>query len=203
MLFHYFFCLAVVCSGAVKRKVKRSAKVPRITVAATELRVDDQPFHMKGACWDGTGPAEAARDSEEMVNSGINTILPEEPILDKAVLDAFWQQGLRVLSPLKVGVSLDEASAMISSVKQHPAILMWTVVSDLDSEVSGPSFQQARDRVAALVSLAKRTDRFHPVSVALGGLPDARTMESLEQVDMWGVNVCADGKLFREATSDA
>lgn len=168
-----------------------------ITVSTSGVLINREPFHMKGDCWNGTSVDEAVADSEAMESAGINTILPATLITDKAVLDAFLQRGIRILSPLEAELPLHRVSEVVSTLRHHPAILMWTVVSDLDSDDRSAFLGQDRARVAARVDLAKRLDFYHPVSVALGGLPDAGTMQVLEQVDMWGVNVCADGKPFK------
>jgi len=184
--------------------MEASANQTRATITSSgELLVNGAPLHMKGICWSpvakgNTYPAGldfagfAASDADLMKRAGINVVRGYEPITDRQVLDTFLSNGIYVVNSAYSwgGASVQSAVDVVNAVKDHPAIIMWTVGNEWNYNglYYGMSFRDARQRVADVVAAIKAADPYHPVSTIYGELPDRRTLNILDQVDVWAIN---------------
>eukprot|EP00418_Pyrodinium_bahamense_P044377 CAMPEP_0179209632 /NCGR_PEP_ID=MMETSP0796-20121207/104551_1 /TAXON_ID=73915 /ORGANISM="Pyrodinium bahamense, Strain pbaha01" /LENGTH=513 /DNA_ID=CAMNT_0020914591 /DNA_START=56 /DNA_END=1597 /DNA_ORIENTATION=- len=178
----------------------------RIEVRGRQLLADGRPLHLKGVAWNpvpkGSSRVDFAgfveQDAELMAQAGINAVRTYSHIGDTAVLDALWARGIWVIDSVynyggeDIG---DEANGVVASrvreVKDHPAILMWTIGNEwnyngLYVDMGGSA---ARARVAAVARIVKRNDGAHPVASIYGEVPGEDVIDGLADIDVWGVNV--------------
>jgi len=128
-----------------------------------------------------------------MKDAGINVVRVYDPITDKSVLDALWRRGIYVVMNVYAwgGHPVSRATNAVKALRNHPAILMWEVGNEwnFNGLYHGMSLADARSRVAEVVRAVKQHDRNHPVATVYGQLPDADTLNALQDVDIWGFNV--------------
>jgi len=179
------------------------------------IYVDGSPLHMKGVNWNPvpsgkTHPSgiefleHVEMDARLMAEAGINVIRTYEPITDLAVLDELWKNGIQVINTVYSNSekSLDTAAQEVNLVKHHPAILMWAVGNEwnyngcyqqLDQYSCGQKLNEAAKRI-------KQLDTNHLVASVYGEVPPVDVIQSLDAVDVWGINYYDElsfGDLFK------
>jgi exo-beta-1,3-glucanase (GH17 family) len=168
-----------------------------------ELRVDGEPFYLRGVCYnpvprgathpDGVDFAGlSASDIPLMQQAGINVIRTYVPLVDRAVLDALYAAGIRVINGIFVadGATAD-AVALARSLKDHPAILLWSLGNEWNYNglYANLSLDDARARIAEVAAALRAEDPDHPIATVYGELPSADTVAALSDIDVWGLNV--------------
>jgi hypothetical protein len=180
-----------------------AATAHAVTIEDGQLRVDGEPFFIRGVCWnpvpkggvhpndlDFTGFVE--QDAALMKAAGINAVRTYETITDLAVLDALHAAGIYVLNAAYAwgGDPPSVVDAKISAVKDHPAILMWVLGNEWNYNglyvgMSHPdalaALNEAAERIAAI-------DDQHPIATVYGEIPSAQTVQAMPRVDVWGIN---------------
>jgi exo-beta-1,3-glucanase (GH17 family) len=132
--------------------------------------------------------------------AGFNAIRTYRPIVDPNVLDVFQSAGIYVVNSVYSwgGAEVSSAVEVVNAVKDHPAILMWTVGNEWNYNnlyQEGSSYEQARARVNEVAAAIKAADPDHPVATIYGdpsGL-SAETIASMSAIDLWGLNVYRGG----------
>lgn len=175
-----------------------------VTLQGRQLVIDGRPFHMKGVNWNpvpqgGVHPQNidfagyVAQDGDLMAEAGINVVRTYEAITDTAVLDALWARGIYVITTVYAwgGSPVEHVDGAINATKDHPAVLMWAVGNEWNYNglYNGMSFDDARDRVRAVIQRVKRLDPTRPVTTIYGEMPSPDVIASLPEVDVWGLNV--------------
>jgi hypothetical protein len=174
----------------------------QITVDGRRLLVDGVPLELHGVCWNPVArgkspPADytgfAAQDIALMRAAGINAIKTYDVITDRGVLDQLADAGIWVLMTVYAygGDAEDVATQRADPIKDHPAILMWLVGNEWNYNglYTGVAFNDARDRLQRIAAALHQLDPGRPVATVYGELPDAATVTSMPDVDVWGLNI--------------
>eukprot|EP00930_Biecheleria_cincta_P101326 TRINITY_DN92967_c0_g1_i1.p1 TRINITY_DN92967_c0_g1~~TRINITY_DN92967_c0_g1_i1.p1 ORF type:complete len:352 (-),score=51.41 TRINITY_DN92967_c0_g1_i1:5-1060(-) len=167
------------------------------------LIVNGAAMHLKGANWNPV-PKGAANepdfkqfadiDSALMSMAGINVIKTYQCITDHSVLDIFWARGIQVLQGVysNANTPFEVIPSCISSVKDHPAVLMWVVGNEWNFNhcYAGLSFERCQEVIMNAVKLVRQHDRSHPVASVYGEkLPWQVFNYFRDAVDIWGINM--------------
>lgn len=177
---------------------------PGVTISGRQLRVNGAPFHIQGVCWNpvprgGTHPtdldyaAAAPLDIPLMAAAGINAVRTYEPLTDRAVLDALFAAGIRVLNTVYPygGAPPSRAGELANTIKDHPAILLWVVGNEWNYNglYVGLDHAAALTQINAAAAAIRAVDDTHPISTVYGELPSADTLAAMPDIDIWGLNV--------------
>jgi len=187
-------------------------------VSGRQLIIDGRPLHLKGVAWNpvkkgGGHPwgldmrGSVNQDADMMQKAGINVIRTYHPITDRAVLDAFWSRGIWVVNSVynygKTGLA--EVADIVNAVKDHPAILMWTIGNEWNYNglYVDMSFDDCVARIDQVAKVVKQHDTMHPVATIYGGLKRlGDAMRVLDRtVDLIGLNIYSGrgfGNLFND-----
>jgi beta-galactosidase/beta-glucuronidase len=176
----------------------------RVTTNERKLYVNNEPYLIKGICYNPVQKGERQRsfqnltnDLELMKEAGINTIRVYSPINEKAILDEINEAGIKVI--LGFGYNQNGNFDILSgsfidyikTYKDHGAILFWELGNEynyhpewFEGEIE--NWYSAMNEAAALIH---KTDPDHPVATAHGELPDAKARSMSPNIDIWGMNV--------------
>jgi len=173
----------------------------RIEVRGRQVLVDGVPVHLKGVAWNPV-PRGSSRvdfrgyveqDAALMKQAGINAVRTYSHISDRFVLDTLWVHGIWVLDSVYNygGDSTGRVAAKVNGVKDHPAILMWTIGNEWNYNGLYVHMGKgsSRARVADVARIVKANDRTRPVASIYGEVPSTNTINSLPDIDVWGINV--------------
>ena len=158
---------------------------------------------LRGVCWNpvpvgATHPEGldytgfAAVDIPLMQSAGFNVVRTYEPLTDRAVLDALWAAGIRVIDSVYPWGGSDPSvvTERVRAVKDHPAILYYSLGNEWN--YNGLYVGLAHDDALALINeaarLVKLEDGAHPVMTIYGELPSAETITRMPDIDVWGIN---------------
>jgi len=173
----------------------------RIEIRGRQVLVDGVPLHLKGVAWNpvprGSSKVDfreyVERDSALMAQAGINAVRTYSHIGDRSVLDTLWARGIWVLDSVynSGGGDPARAAARVREVIDHPAILMWTIGNEWNYNglYVGMSSGSSISTVAAVARVVKASDASRPVASIYGEVPSQHTIDSLGDIDVWGVNV--------------
>lgn len=164
----------------------------------------DGLYPIKGVCYHPVAIGEETRsfgslaqDLALMREMGVNTIRVYEPIAEEAVLDAIAAAGLRVIAgfgynqggfyDLLSGTYLD----YVRKFRSHPAILFWELGNEYNyhPEWFGGSMDTWYETLREAAAAIHAEDPGHPVATAHGEVPTAELVETLADIDIWGLNV--------------
>jgi hypothetical protein len=193
-----------------------------VQISGRQLLVNGQAFHIKGMNWNpipwnGSHPQDLdyegfiSQDGELMARADVNTIRTYEPLTNLEVLDKLWDYGIWVMNTVYPNGAADPQTAVdvVNQVKDHPAILMWVIGNEWNYNglYARMTKGQSIERINTVAKLVKEADPAHPVSSIYGGIPSKWTINSMPDVDIWGLNVYSGasfGGLFRnwETRSD-
>lgn len=177
---------------------------PRTWVEGSQLHTTDGPYVIKGVCYHPVAKGEIQRrfdqletDLRLMQEMGANTLRVYEPIESVEVLNSIYAAGLKVIIgfgynqngkyDMQSGTYLD----YVNQFKSHPAILLW----ELGNEYNYHPEWFGGDINAWYAALREATDRIHkadpshPVSTAHGEVPDSTLVGTLDNIDLWGLNI--------------
>jgi len=176
----------------------------RIEVRGRQLLVDGKPLHLKGVAWNpipkgGRHPANldfagnVERDAEMMQQAGINAVRTYEPITERAVLDALWARGIWVVNSVYSWGKAppDSVIKIVDAVKDHPAILMWTIGNEWNYNglYVGMNRAQCLARIGEIARLVRQADSAHPIASIYGGLGQLDdAIARLPEIDVWAIN---------------
>lgn len=205
-------------AGVVPRVVSGPTKV---TTNGRQLLVNDEPFYIKGVCWNPVGiggnhPEDlnwkgfVDQDAKLMREAGINAVRTYEGLIDLDVLDILYENGIYVLNNIYgyYATPLADIGRVINATKDHPAILMWSVGNEwnynkLYSEGSGSvlTYNETRDRLIEAIDIAKELDPNHLVTTIYGEVPftdkqGTDSYEVMDRVDVWALNVYRGAEWF-------
>lgn len=191
--------------AAEEASEERRSRREDIRISGRQLLVNGKPFHMKGVNWNPVPKGErpprglqwqryVQQDSAMMADAGINVVRTYEPITDRGVLDVLWSHGIRVASTVYSYGGHDPWSVAnhVNAVKDHPAILMWVLGNEWNYNFlykQSLSFGDAVSRVKDAARIVKQHDTSHPVATIYGELPSNHVLQSLPEIDIWGMNV--------------
>ncbi|CAE7681376.1 lacZ [Symbiodinium sp. CCMP2456] len=176
----------------------------RIQVVGKQLLVDGKPLHLKGVAWNpvpkgGRHPQDldfarfVEEDSQIMQSMGINAVRTYEPITDTWILDTLWRRGIWVVNSVYNwgGASARDAANPVKAVKDHPAILMWSIGNEWNYNglYVGSSFFDCIAKIRDVAKVVREFDTSHPISSIYGdtGKLD-QAAQALPEIDVWGIN---------------
>ncbi|CAE7197039.1 GUSB [Symbiodinium natans] len=176
----------------------------RIQVVGNQLLVDGKPLHLKGVAWNpvpkgGRHPQDldfarfVEEDSQIMQSMGINAVRTYEPITEKWILDTLWRRGIWVVNSVYNwgGAAANSAADPVKAVKDHPAILMWSIGNEWNYNglYVGMSFFDCIAKIRDVAEVVRQLDTDHPISSIYGdtGKLD-QASEALPEIDVWGIN---------------
>jgi len=183
----------------------------RIEIRGRQILVGGQPLHLKGVCWNpvpkGGRRADFSRyvdrDAELMAAAGINAVRTYGAIMDTRVLDKLWAKGIWVINSVYNSGSRRTIHRKVAAVKDHPAILMWTVGNEWNYNGLYMKWSRSRSmaRVGEVARIIKSIDAAHPVASIYGEAPPRDVVDGLPEIDVWGMNVYS-GLSFRRTIDD-
>ena len=132
-----------------------------------------------------------------MVEAGINTIRVYSPIDDLEILDKIDKAGLKII----IGFGYNQNgyydilsgsfTQYIEKYKNHNSILFWELGNEynyhpewFENDIS--NWYTALNTAAGKIH---EIDKSKPVSTAHGEIPDNLAISSLQNIDVWGLNV--------------
>jgi len=173
----------------------------RVEIRGRQVLVGGRAIHLKGVCWNpaprGARSADfrraVDRDSELMAAAGINAVRTYGAITDREVLDKLHAKGIWVINSVynNGGGSPRRVVRKVAAVKDHPAILMWSVGNEWNYNglYRKWSISRSMARVKEVARIIKSIDNTHPVASIYGGAPSRRVINGLPEIDAWGMNV--------------
>jgi beta-galactosidase/beta-glucuronidase len=151
------------------------------------------------------------KDSKLMEEAGINVVRTYEPITDTNVLDILYSHGIYVINSIYSwgGVNpndesiKEELTDKINAVKNHPAILMWSIGNEWNYNglYTGLDTETSKNYIEAVAKIIEANDANHPIATIYGEIPTVDTVESMSYIDVWGLNMYR-GIDFGDAFSD-
>ena len=187
-----------------------------VSVDGRAILVNGAPLHMRGVCWNPVGkgkthPADldyagfAPRDIPLMQAIGVNVVRTYEPITERSVLDQLQGAGIFLLNTVYPygGAAAEAAVPLVEAVKDHPAILMWVIGNEWNYNglYADLPLNDSIARIGEVARLIRASDGTRPIASVYGELPSRETVESLPEVDVWGINAYRDisfGNLFSD-----
>ncbi|WP_245263419.1 glycoside hydrolase family 2 TIM barrel-domain containing protein [Azorhizobium doebereinerae] len=195
---------AALAMGAAGAGLAAPAAATGVSVRGTDILVDGKPFAVNGA---------SGRDRlAELKGIGAKVIRTygEEPgeILDAAqraglkVIVGFWMEhprrGFDYGNPGAVQVQLDALQKMVERYRTHPALLMWGIGNEVETELSPAQSEAVWSGIEQAARLTKSLDPDHPVMAVLadaGQEKVAALKRAAPSVDVLGLNAYGDSLL--------
>jgi len=104
---------------------------------------------------------------------------------------------------------VDQVRGRVDAVKDHPAILMWSLGNEWNYNgcYTGLSVDDCAALIGEAARMIKERDPAHPVATVYGNAPPQHLVQRLADVDIWGINYYEEltfSDLFKtwEATSE-
>ncbi|MGU3496985.1 glycoside hydrolase family 2 TIM barrel-domain containing protein [Xanthobacteraceae bacterium A53D] len=180
------------------------AQATAVTVRGTEILVDGKPFSADGA-------AGAGRLSElKGIGANVLRTYGEEPgeILDAAqraglkVIVGFWlehpRRGFDYTNRPTVEAQLAQLRLMVERYRTHPALLMWGVGNEVETELSPAQAEAVWAGIEEAAKLTKSLDPDHPTMAVVadtGNDKVAALKAAAPSVDVLGINAYGDSLL--------
>ena len=176
----------------------------RTWVEDGQLRTNEGPYFIKGVCYHPVAKGEVQRsfdqldkDLQLMHEMGANTIRVYEPIESADVLNRIHAAGLRVIIGFgynqngKYDVQSGTYLDYVNQFKSHPAILLWELGNEYNyhPEWFGGEIGVWYGTLREAIDRIHQSDPNHPVSTAHGEVPDSILVRTLDNIDLWGLNV--------------
>ncbi len=176
-----------------------AAHAAEVTVRGHDILVDGKPFGLRGAS--GTVRLDV------LAGLGANTIrtygAEEAAVLDEAqkhglkVILGFWlehpRRGVSYRDPAFVRRQLDQLRGFVERYRDHPALLMWGLGNEVESELADDA--QVWPGIEEAAKLVKQLDRKHPTLAVLaeaGNNKVAKLKAAAPSIDVLGVNSYGD-----------
>lgn len=172
-----------------------------VLISGHRIYVDNEPFFIQGVCWNpvniGSTNADFDGNVEEdarlMREAGINVIRTYGPITDIGVLDTLYENGIYVINSVYNygGNSANSVIGIVNAVKDHPAILMWSIGNEWNYNqlYSDMTNEEALERLNEVAAILQDIDPYHPVATIYGHIPPTNIMNQMPDIDIWGINV--------------
>ena len=174
------------------------------TIDGTNLYRNGEVFFIQGICWNpvpigGNHPRDldfegtVEVDAQLMADIGINVVRTYEPITDTDVLDVFYSHDIYVINTVYSygGSTIQSAVNHVNNLKDHPAILMWAIGNEWNYNglYADLSLTQSKDKINAVAAAIRKADPTHPITTIYGYLPSSNTVQTMPDIDIWGLNV--------------
>jgi hypothetical protein len=177
-----------------------------VTLVENQLFVNGKLYDIRGICWSpcGIGDNFGNKFSDwyeidllMIAEMNANTIRTYVPIKDVNILDAIYQNGLRIIMGFTAADTIQDLT-YINRYKNHDAILMWCFGNEFNyhPEWFGGDVQNWYRKLNNLAEKVSKIDTNHPVTTAHGELPDSVALTMCPNVQLWGVNTYRWDNLF-------
>ena len=126
-----------------------------------------------------------------MKEAGINIVRTYSTITSAEVLNIFVDNGIRVMNPINPVNSRDDNQRIVLSLKDHSGIFMWALGNEWNYNkcYAGISEEDCANKIRQTSSAIKAVDSNHPVTTIYGELPKKRLIDSMPDIDVWGLNI--------------
>ena len=175
-----------------------------ISISERSILINNENYFIKGVCYHPVPKGSLERnfnnidkDLSLMVEAGINTIRVYSPIDDLEILDKIDKAGLKII----IGFGYNQNgyydilsgsfTQYIEKYKNHNSILFWELGNEynyhpewFENDIS--NWYKALNTAAGKIH---EIDKSKPVSTAHGEIPDNLAISSLQNIDVWGLNV--------------
>lgn len=166
-----------------------------VRVAGERLLVDGKPFPVRGAA--GTARLDVLKGLGATVvrtyGEAPDAVLAEAQKLGLKVIVGFWlehpRRGFDYRDPKQAGAQLEELAAFVRKYRDHPALLMWGLGNEVESEL--PDDSAVWPGIGQAAKLVRGLDPNHPIMAVLaeaGGTKIAQLMKAAPDIDVLGVN---------------
>ncbi len=157
--------------------------------------VDGRPFQVRGAA--GTVRLDvlkgAGANTIRTYGEAPDAVLAEAQRLGLRVIVGFWlehpRRGFDYRDPRQAQEQLDALAAFVRKYRHHPALLMWGLGNEVESELTDDS--AVWPGIGQAAKLVRELDPKHPIMAVLaeaGGTKIARLIKAAPDVDVLGVN---------------
>ena len=176
-----------------------------VSISNRVILVNGEPFLIKGVCWNpvpkgSTSPdgldyaGYADQDIALMKAAGFNVVRTYETITDTTVLDKLYANGIYILNSVYTyyGSTVASAVSKVSTLKDHPAILMWVIGNEWNYNnfyyYDSTTFANCITRLQDVSKAVRAVDSSRPIASVYGGTPSAYLVSIATNVDIWGIN---------------
>jgi hypothetical protein len=174
----------------------------KISINGRKLLVNNVPFHIQGVDWNPVAKggdyrnvdfvAFADQDIALMKEMGINVVRTYVPLTNIAVLNKLSNAGIYVVNSVYAygGDTVESVQQLIAPIQNHPAILMWLVGSDWNTNGMYADFNpaQAQARVSEVAAFIKTLDPNHLIATVYDGVPNSATVNAMPNINVWGLS---------------
>ena len=175
-----------------------------ISIYERSVLINNENYFIKGVCYHPVTKGSLERnfnnidkDLSLMVEAGINTIRVYSPIDDLEILDKIDKAGLKII----IGFGYNQNGyydilsgsfiQYIEKYKNHNSILFWELGNEYNYHPEW--FENNISNWYTVLNTAAgkihEIDKSKPVSTAHGEIPDNLAISSLQNIDVWGLNV--------------
>jgi len=166
-----------------------------VKVQGERLLLDGKPFVARGAA--GTARLDVLKGLGATVvrtyGEAPDAVLAEAQALGLKVIVGFWlehpRRGFDYRDAKQAGAQLETLAAFVRRYKDHPALLMWGLGNEVESELADDS--AVWPGIGAAAKLVRAIDPEHPIMAVLaeaGGTKIAQLMRAAPDIHVLGVN---------------
>jgi len=177
-----------------------------ISIQGRNVLVDNKIFYMKGVNWNPVPVGRshppryedflnyAKQDAPKMRDAGINIIRTYATVTHTDVLQIFVDHGIRVINPINPLNSYSQIKDTVDPLKNHDGIFMWALGNEWNynhcyMKDSGMSVDACAQKIREASNTIKSRDSYHPITTIYGEVPSKQLIDSMPNVDAWGLNV--------------
>jgi hypothetical protein len=174
-----------------------------VTVNGKQLQVNGKPFRIRGVCYNPIPKGKNHPDGIDFVGlvptdiplmkaANVNVVRTYEPLTNTAVLDQFAAAGIYVINSVYPygGDAASVVTARVNAVKNHRAILMWSIGNEWNYNglYVSMSAADAQARLNEVATLIRAADTTHPIATVYGEVPSKAVVDGMPNVQVWGIN---------------
>lgn len=179
-----------------------------ISIQGRNVMINSKTFYMKGVNWNPVPKGRshppryedflnyAKEDAPKMQDAGINIIRTYATVTSTEVLQIFVDHGIRVINPINPLDDNNRIRDVIEPIKNHDGIFMWALGNEWnynDCYTKYTSRHISTDACAHKIreasNIIKSIDSYHPITTIYGEVPSRHLIDSMPNVDAWGLNV--------------
>jgi len=177
-----------------------------ISIQGRNVLVNNKIFYMKGVNWNPVPVGRshppryedflnyAKQDAPKMRDAGINIIRTYATVTHTDVLQIFVDHGIRVINPINPLNSYSQIKDIVDPLKNHDGIFMWALGNEWNynhcyMKDSGMSVDACAQKIREASNTIKSRDSYHPITTIYGEVPSKQLIDSMPNVDAWGLNV--------------
>ena len=188
-----------------------------ISIQGRNVLINNKIFYMKGVNWNPVPKGRrhppryedflsyAKEDAPKMKDAGINIIRTYATVTSTEVLQIFVDHGIRVINPINPLNDYNQIRNIVEPIRNHDGIFMWALGNEWNYNHCYREGQMSVDACAQKIreasNIIKSLDSYHPLTTIYGEVPNKYLVDSMPNVDAWGLNVYS-GATFGNRFSD-